>query len=412
MLQFFRHFLGNVLFLGAAFALIPPGVAEAVSFKVLYSFKPKSGDGPTSNLIPDRQGNLYGTTYEGGIDNGNCLPYGCGVVFKLAPDRTESILYGFVGGADGQWPYGGLVMDAKGSVYGTTSVGGEGSACGTVFKVSAGGHKTTLHNFVGGAVDGCSPGAGLLAGADGSFYGTTTTGGCSEYGSCGTVFKLAADGTETVLYSFCRASNCTDGWDPQSALIADTAGNLYGTTARGGTKDAGTVFRVTPDGTETVIHSFCTAAGCEDGNFPLAGLIMDGSGNLYGTTQDGGTRGDGNVFKLSPNGNGYDLTVLYTFSGGTDGWEPAAPLILDSDGNLYGTTKLGGASDSGTVFKIAPDGTKTVLYSFLFPGKSGWGPEAGLMLDKEGHLYGTTTRGGKMSCYGNQGCGTAFRLDR
>ena len=239
-----------------------------------------------------------------------------------------------------------------------------------------------LHSFNGR--DGAQPDAGLIADGAGNLYGTTANGGGTNYG---TVFKLAPDGMETVLYNFKGYHGGGDGAHPNAGLIADGAGNFYGTTTQGGNADWGTVFKLAPDGTETVLYSF--EAG-SDGAEPIGGTLLgDGAGNLYGTAWTAGKNNNGTVFKLALNGT---FTVLYRFKGG-DGAYPMGGLIADSAGNLYGTTQQGGASGHGTVFKLAPDGTETVLRSFNVA--NGEYPEAGLIADGVGNLYGTTHQGGK-----------------
>lgn len=236
-------------------------------------------------------------------------------------------------------PYAGLVADKKGNLYGTTYAGGA-AGVGTVFKLARNGTETVLFSF--GGTDGQYPYAGLIADKAGNLYGTTSSGG--EYYS-GVVFKVAANGSETVLHTF----NGTDGQFPYAELIADKAGNLYGTTTSGGNHGYGNVFKVTPGGTETSLYSFCSNNGCTDGDTPYGALIADEKGNLYGTTVEGGSDNFGTVFELTPSGT---ETVLYSFTGGNDGANPEAGLIADKSGNLYGATYLGGTDDYGTIFTL------------------------------------------------------------
>lgn len=330
------------------------------------------------------------------------------------------VIYSFTGGTDAENPAAGLVRDAAGNFYGTTGNGGTGNcgngfACGTVFKLAPDGTETVLHSFTSGT-DGAMPGSGrLLRDRAGNLYGTTIRGGGKGncYFGCGTVFKVAPDGTETVVHAFAGGS---DGASPQGGLIKDAAGNLYGTTEYGGTgyRDctggygSGTIFKVAPDGQEKVLHSF---TGSPDGCQPFGQLIMDAAGNLYGTTGWGG-KSDcppiycGTVFKLSPDGT---ETVLYSFRS-HDGEIPEGKLIMDAAGNLYGTTVYGGAQGVGTVFKLAPDGTETVFYSFCGSCSGGHSPYAGLLMDRAGNLYGTTAYGGLANCVNGFGCGTVFKL--
>jgi uncharacterized repeat protein (TIGR03803 family) len=301
-------------------------------------------------------------------------------------------LYAFQAESDGAYPAGALLRDKAGDLYGTTEGGGD-YGYGTVFKLAPNGTETVLHDF-GNANDGDHPEAGLIEDSSGNLYGTTVNGG--TYNS-GTVFKLAPDGTETVLYAFGAAGG--DGGNPGSALLRDKRGNLYGTTAYGGAYAGGTVFELASDGTEKILHSFGEG---NDGAHPYSKLIKDSSGNFYGTTTHGGANDYGVVFKLATDGT---ETVLYSFAGGTDGRRPVAGVIKDKAGNLYGTTAYGGLG-WGTVFKLASDGTETVLYSFT-GGNDGAGPIGGVLIDQKGNLYGTTVQGGSGCDYG---CGTAFKL--
>jgi uncharacterized repeat protein (TIGR03803 family) len=380
--------------------LVLPDSSHA-KFRVLYTFKGGSdGSGPVASLIMDAAGNLYGTTVGGG--GTGCDGGGCGTVFRVAPDGAETVLYSFAGGKDGADPEAALIMDGAGNFYGTTSGGGtggcEGYGCGTVFRLAPDGTETVLHTFCkkSGCTDGSTPTAGLIMDKSGNLYGTTAgSGGTGCYGGgCGTVFRLAPDGTETVLYAFQGGS---DGGNPYAGLITDKSGNLYGTTEYGGTGgiiSAGTAFEVTPDGQEKVLWDFCSQQSCDDGEFPVAGLIRDKAGNFYGTTAWGGPV-EGNAFKLAPDGT---LTTLHGFTDVPDGANPSAGLVMDKTGNLYGTTEAGGkkcgnyGSSCGIVFKIAPDGTETVLHAFSKRKGDGILPQAGLVKDGKGNLYGTTPR--------------------
>ena len=389
--------------------------------KLLPSFNPDGPDGafPEAALVADGSGNFYGTTDEGG-------PYNVGTVFELSPREgggwTEKVLYSFKSnGRDGNFPGGNLTFDAHGNLYGTTYQGGANNG-GTVYLLEphSGGiwTESVLYSFCAqtSCADGSYPVAGLTFDAHCNLYGTTEGGG--TYG-LGTVFELSprrgGDWTETVLYSF--GTNGTDGLLPYASLIFDTAGNLYGTTPYGGTYNDGTVFELSPGGgggwTEAVIYSFCAQTNCADGSYPyLAGLFIDTVGNLYGTTENGGTYNDGAVFELSPaHGGGWTEAVLHSFGHGTDGINPGAgTLIRDTGGNLYGTTVDGGAYRFGTVFELSPrqggGWTEAVLYSFKVNGTDGWLPYAGLIRDHSGNLYGTTVNGGPRSD------GTVFELER
>ena len=390
---------------------------------VLYSFTGTNGDGgnPNGGLIRDSGGNLYGTTSYGG--NGACPGLfagqrGCGTVFKLDITGHESVLYSFAGyDGDGAVPNGGLIMDSAGNLYGTTGIGGDpscesGDGCGTVFKLDITGHETVF--------DVASPNGGLIMDSVGNLYGTTSSGEtwfCVDLGECGTVFKLDTNGHESVLYSFTGTNG--DGGNPNGGLIMDNAGNLYGTTSYGGSAGGGTMFKLTASGKESVLYGFADDNG--DGASPNGGLIMDSAGNLYGTTGGGGPGlcvgpgyqiqlGCGTVFKLDTNGH---ESVLYSFTGANgDGGIPNGGLIMDSARNLYGTTSYGGngGCQCGTVFKLDTNGHESVLYSFTEANGDGGIPNGGLIMDSVGNLYGTTSSGGTWPCVGG-GCGTVFKLD-
>jgi uncharacterized repeat protein (TIGR03803 family) len=310
-----------------------------------------------------------------------------------AKAQTLATLYSFCaqGGncLDGYYPVAGLVLGSDGNFYGTTSMGGpnpancplcDGQGGGTIFKITPGGTITTLYTFCAQPVcaDGQFPSAALIQGSDGNFYGTTPAGG--SYGSgcfsdlgCGTVFKITPSGALTTLHTFCTAANCEDGGGPQAPLIQANDGNFYGTTAGGGDNGQGTIFKMTPDGALTTLYSFCQGSGCTSGQEPTAGLLQGSDGSFYGTTQLS-SNDSGTIFKFTPGGG---LTTLYTFctqSGCTDGKMPMAGLVQGSDGNFYGTTYCGGTSTAllpacegvgaGTVFKITPAGVLTTLYRF------------------------------------------------
>jgi uncharacterized repeat protein (TIGR03803 family) len=388
---------------------------------VLYSFcnggNCPDGADPNAGLIIDQAGNLYGTTQAGGM--GGCSDDfqapGCGTVFEVTTAGVEKALYSFCAQpncTDGAVPLGGLIADEKGNLFGTTVVGGEDTQ-GVIFKVSPHEKETVLYYFQGHNVgDGASPQAGLIADAAGNFYSTTQWGGDFNC-NCGTVFKFTpSSGSETVLHDFVGNS---DGYFPGSGLVMDEKGNLYGTTVYGGgspncsDQGCGMVFKVTPNGTETVLYAF---QGAPDGARPIAGLILY-KGNLYGTTSQGGAANAGTVFELSRQGA---ETVLLSFNGDEGGSGPYGGVIADKHGTLYGTTYTGGAANLGTVFKLAPDGKETVLHSFAGGGTGGTDgalPGSGLIMDQNGDLYGTTVRGGTGSganCPNNGGCGTVFEI--
>ena len=399
--------LALVVVLGRVLVMTPSAEAHAeATFTLIHSFRDSpDGSEPYAGLIRDGAGNFYGTTEDGGFSS-------WGTVFKLDATGRETVLYNFTSGSDGSQPHGALVRDADGNLYGTTSQGGGSgcapyNGCGTVFKLDPTGTETVLYRFTGGA-DGEFPSGSLVRDPAGNLYGTTIDGGSSDFG---TVFKLDTTGTKTVLHSF---TGYPDGNWPWAGLVRDAAGNFYGTTTSGGTGCAtygcGTVFKLDPNGVETVLYSF--AGGVDDGRSPQAELIRDAAGNLYGTTYAGGggvcPNGCGTVFKLDMAGT---ETVLHRFRKNPDARSPAAGLIRDAAGNLYGTTYYGGGGHScsdgcGTVFQLDPSGTATLLYSFT--GRTdGKFPYAGLVRDSAGNLYGTTTYGGYG---GNPGHGTVFKL--
>jgi uncharacterized repeat protein (TIGR03803 family) len=361
-----------------------------VAFQSLYNFQGGSGDGanPQADLL-DVKGTFYGTTESGG-------PAGYGTVFAIAPSGTETVLHYFGSSSgDGTFPQAGLT-NVNGTLYGTTSQGGATNH-GTVFAIKPSGGETVLYSFMGKCNGSCSDGAypeAVLLSVEGTLYGTTQEGGANNYG---TVFTITPSGTETVLYSF-KGGKAKDGQFPQAGLI-NIKGTLYGTTYEGGPKELGTVFAVTPSGTETVLHRFASRSG--DGANPAA-VLIDVNGKLYGTTFDGGTHAYGTVFAITPSGK---ETVLHSFgSSAGDGEEPEYAGLINVKGTLYGTTARGGGTNGGgTVFKITPSGKETVLYNFPHGSGSAYQPEAGLV-DVNGALYGTTYYGG---AYGD---GTAFSV--
>ncbi len=364
------------------------GVAEAKAapkFQVLYTFTGGNDGGwPAGNLIADKSGNLYGTTSVGG-------PNGAGTVFKLAPDGTESVLYHFTGGADGDLPLDGLLTDSKGNFYGVTEIGGRYGA-GNVFKVTSGGVATSLYDFGSSASDGINPVCALIWGPHHELLGTTENGGSDQFG---TVFQVTLDGKETILHNF----NGADGRYPAAGLVMDPTGNLFGTTFNSGSGSSGTVFKIDANGAFTTFYTLSPHSGF----FPAAPLTLDKAGNLYSTATAGGAHANGTVFRLTPKGA---LTVLYSFTGASDGSTPEEPVFLDKQGNLFSTTNSGGTGDNGTAFSLAPNGQLTTLYSFT--GATGSHSKAGFVQDKAVGavwLYGTTYVGGS-------GNGVVFRVKK
>lgn len=444
---------GGAADLGVVFRLDTSG-----QYKILYNFKGGTdGANPYAGVAIGPDGSLYGTAYQGG-------PANSGVVYKLDSSGSETVLYSFTGGADGGFPYAGVIFDSAGNLYGTTLSGGTKYSecgvhgCGVVYKVTPSGEETVLYAFQGQA-DGASPQAGVIADAAGNLYGTTSNGGsarCNRDKGCGVVYKIDASGNETVLYTF---TGGTDGTGPAGGVIADAAGNLYGTADSGGAPPCrcGVIYELSPAGQETVLYSFM---GADDGRDPFTGLTRDAAGNLYGATESDGATGVGTVYKLDTTGV---LTVLYGFPGGPDQTvlntavvvDPAGnvygttvyrvvssvtgviyqlepngqpktlytylpapggtyanmPVVRDSDGNLYGTTSNGGAENAGVVYKLDATGQETVLHTFT-GGADGGYPQAGVILDSAGNLYGTTYYGGQPGCgYSELGCGVVYKLD-
>ncbi|HEY7417487.1 MAG TPA: choice-of-anchor tandem repeat GloVer-containing protein [Ktedonobacteraceae bacterium] len=304
--------------------------------------------------------------------------------------------------ADGGVPFGGVVQGIDGSFYGTTSTNGAHGS-GTVFKILSSGKLTTLHSFCAQkkCPDGTYPIAGLVQATDGELYGTTEGGGTNN---SGTVFQITAAGQLTTLYSFCSKSGCADGVYPYARLVQATDGNFYGTTTYGGgiagtncsVLGCGTVFQITAAGQLTTLYRFCSQANCTDGFFPEAGLVQGIDGNLYGTTRAGGANNAGTVFQITAAGQ---LTTLYSFcfrTGCTDGFYPEAGLVRGANGNFYGTTEAGGDNAAGTVFEITTAGQLTTLYSFCSRTDctDGENPVADLVKATDGNFYGTTSLDG------------------
>jgi uncharacterized repeat protein (TIGR03803 family) len=382
--------------------------AQAQTFTSLLSFDGTDGGNPYAGLIQGRDGNFYGTTYNGGA-------YGSGTVFKITPAGKLTTIHSFCsqngeeGCTDGMYPEAGLVQATNGKFYGTTAFGGPGQY-GNIFEITANGNLTALYQFCSQAAcaDGSEPQAGLLQASNGNFYGVTTTGGNGTVdcpgGGCGTVFEMTSTGKVTSLYSFCTQANsqgyCADGSAPEAALIQASNGSLYGTTVYGGAQNGGTVFKITPTGTLTTLYSFCSKVSktgtCTDGSYPKAALLQASDGNLYGTTDEGGSRDDGTIFKVTAAGK---LTTLYSFcsrTNCTDGTSPSGSLIQAADGKFYGTTQGGGVGgaggDAGTVFDVTAAGTLTTLHSLV--DSEGNVPSAGLLQSTNGTFYGTATWGG------------------
>lgn len=407
-------------------------VGAQASNKLSYlSFTNTNGAIPEAGLVTDSQGNFYGTTAYGGT-------HAFGNVFEVTRGGNGAWqivdLYDFTGGTDGGDPLGGVVLDANGNLYGTTSLGGQGKCvkagtqwfgCGLVFELSHVGsswQETVLFNFLPGVTKGIIPSAGLVFDKAGNLYGTTwapgvvavptsrpvdTFWGCNAPGCGGAVFELSPTSNgwkETDIYAFTGAS---DGASPQASLVFDDAGNLYGTTAYGGVSGYGfgVVFELSPNANgwkENVLHTF---TGQSDGKYPLASVLIGSAGELYGTASVGGGSNQGTVFEITPGNN--QFSVLYSFTGAADGGTPYAAVISDSLGNLYGTTFYGGDQGVwGVVYELTPSQgswTETVLHTFQLT--EGANPAAPLLLGAGGRLYGTSANGGSTDT-----AGTVFEI--
>jgi uncharacterized repeat protein (TIGR03803 family) len=351
-------------------------------FTVLYRFAGGTdGSNPGAGLVLGTDGNFYGTTQEGGAQND-------GTIFEITPSGVETVLYTFGSVTNDSIAPAADLIEVNGTFYGTAGDGGVNGGYGTVFSFTPGTGETILHSFANGS-DGAEPQAPLLLGTDGNLYGVTPVGGAN---TDGTMFRITTSGTLTTLFSF-NAS--TSGSGAVGGLIEDSSGNFYGTAETGGA-DEGTVFKLTSSGT----LSWATSATMTDGLGSAAGLIPGSDGNYYGTALAGGSTNDGTVFMITPAGV---ETVVYSFAGGSDGESPKATLLLASDGNFYGTTQFGGTGHSGTAFKLTPQGVETVLYSFT-GGSDGAIPRGDLVQGSDGALYGTTFSGG------TSGRGVVFRL--
>jgi uncharacterized repeat protein (TIGR03803 family) len=388
---------------------VPTGQTQ--TFTVLHTFTGgQDGGNPYAGLTLDKGGNLYGTAYSGSSN---------GTIYKLTHKGsgwTFNPLYSFTGSSDGGNPEARVIFGPNGTLYGTAYYGGAYSL-GTVFNLRPSASacrtalcpwtETVLYSFEGSPTDGAHPGYGdLTFDQAGNLYGTTSYGG--GYGG-GVVYELMPAGgawTESVLYSFGSGS---DGMRPLNSVIFDSSGNLYGTTEQGGLSSEGAVFQLVHSAgsgwTESLLYSFSNGS---DGSFPVAGLISDGSGNLYGATSDGGTGGQGTVFELTPVNGSWTYSVLYSLVAPPGGFQcgPWGTLFMDGAGNLYGTTRCNGANNLGTVFKLTHSGggwTYASLHDFT-GGDDGAYPYCNVILDANGNLYGTASAGG------SQGFGVIWEI--
>jgi uncharacterized repeat protein (TIGR03803 family) len=427
---------------------------------VLYSFTGSSdGSVPNAGLVADSAGNYYGTAFSGGSFVGaGCAFDGCGVVYRLSPNGsggwTQTVLYTFTGGTDGGDPGGTLAIDSHGNLYGTTIFGGVNGAtctseppgCGVVFELSPSSSvpwtETVLYSFLGGN-DGFVSESPITLDSAGNLYGTTSLGGpvkaCNNGYGCGEVFKLTPNGTGGWTYSVVHFfTNGKDGGRPQSGVVVDSAGDIFTTTEQGGGSTAcgssgcGTLVEFVPHGSAYTIRLLYAFPGGRGGSSPVGGLMLDSSGNVYGTAEGGGdllgpcksSGGCGLVFKETRgSAGGFRASVLYTFTGHADGSIPISALIMDPTGNLYGTTfgSPTGVGDCGfpcgEIYKLAPNGvgawTQSVYYAFLGGSTGGiLNPGNGLIMDASGNIFGTTSGDGVTN--GNDdcgnGCGIAYEI--
>jgi len=390
------------VFVLSATAIIP--LAQSQTYTVLHSFKGgPQGAAPIAGLLRDDAGNFYGTTSQGGLfgTTGNSSQ-GLGIVFRLDATGGFRVLHVFTGAPDGAQPgNGSLIRDNAGNLYGTTSGGGE-FGCGTVYKINPRTQvETVLYSFAGSnGSDGCNPSAGLAMDSQGNLYGSTSYGG--NYGEGGTLFRLDPNGIETVLYVFSIGAN------PGSNLILDDAGNLYGTATRGGDYGCGTLFKLDPNGVMSILHSFACGSN-RDGSAPCGVLLKDAAGNLIGSTEKGGVYnyyGYGSIFEYQPDGA---YSKLHVFFWQRDpGYWPMNGVMEDKKGNLYGTTLIGGdrskcyGQGCGSVFGLSPEGKVRTLH--VFAEEDGGRSYSSLIQDADGSLYGTASIGGEY------GYGVVFKI--
>ena len=370
---------------------------QAQTLTTLHSFAgAPDGSNPSSAVVLDQDGNAYGTTFSGG--SSTACNGGCGTIFKIAPDGSETVFYNFAGKSnDGANPN--FLEMANGALTGTTLMGGINGeklrrfGLGTIFQVMLTGQESYLHSFHGGVH--AYP-IGLSLGPEGQF-GATTAGASLFKGNKrynGSVMNEVTNNDHAILKF--QGSDPAAGEFPTAGLAFDAQANIYGTTTGGGAHGSGVLFEVGPKGGETILHDF--GSGGSDGAQPSAGLVSDAQGNFYGTTAGGGSFGGGTVFKVTSSGT----ATVYSF-GGADGADPQSLLIFDAAGNLYGTTYAGGVYNQGTVYELTASGQETVLYSFT-GGTDGSHPQSALAFDTQGNLYGTTAGGGA------NGAGTVFKL--
>jgi uncharacterized repeat protein (TIGR03803 family) len=408
--------VSSIIAVGFALVCFAAQLAHTQTLTVLYGFTGgPSGAYPALSSM-DAAGNLYGSTQMGGYTQSNCADNGCGLVFKLTHKNSgwvETVLYDFLGNGDGEFPQFGPTLAADGTLYGTTSDGGNRTCregCGIIYKLQPPAsfcrsvlcpwNETIVRTFTGES-DGATPSSGVSFDSVGNLYGTTSAGGylsglCGSIG-CGVVYKLVTSNggwTENVLYAF---QGATDGSDPQDGVVMDSAGNLFGTSygpTQGGSP--GAVYKLTPNGSGyTKSFYYVFPPGGSNGSLP-SGLIIDSVGNLYGGTGYDGPQNGGTAYELSPGGSGPDFTLLYAFSGSHYTAGVNGPLTMDTAGNLYGVTSGDGQEHRGSVFKLTPSGgswTFTTLHNFV-GGADGANPVGPVLLDAQGNVYGAARSAG------------------
>ena len=413
--------MNKVFLFALALGLAVCGSAQAAHFKVLKNFCERDncldGANPFSAPVADGAGNYFGTTVDGGA--------GGGTVYEMSPEgnrwRYQRIHYFCAKPScgDGQSPFGRLIVDTKGNLYGMTSGGGRNGK-GVVFElIRAGGEwrYKRLYDFCSrpSCADGMSPqysgltyqgaASGALYDGTSPLYGTTPLGGANNGG---VIFTLTRDGhgwSESVVFDFCAFDQCTAGTGPANSVLVDASGHLFATTLDGGEHEDGTVVELTRNGSawdETVLASFCAQSNCADGSFPASPLAMDGAGDLYGTTEGGGAHNQGSVFKLHPNGAGSTLTTLYSFcsqANCNDGSLPYAGVTIDAQGRLIGATLEGGTQSFGTLFMLSGKHLDklTTLVSFAESATPGGQPYSAPVFDPSGAMFGTAWVGGSAS---------------
>jgi uncharacterized repeat protein (TIGR03803 family) len=372
-------------------AVVATQSMQAQTLRTLHAFHGPDGETPFASLIRDSAGNLYGTALEGGTSS-----Y-FGTVFKLDKHHKLTVLYNFAGKADGADPQSTLLRDAKGNLYGTTPAWEYGE--GVVYKIDPSGTETVLHVF--GGSDGSNPFGSLVQDKSGNLYGTSSSGG--TFGA-GTVFKLDTNGELTTLYTFTGGA---DGGTATGSMVRDAAGNLYGTCQTGGSAGFGTVYKLHTTGKLTVLHSF----NGTDGAFPYGGVIADAAGSLYGTTDNGSSMNNagGTVFRVEESTGSFTSLHSFDGTGAVEGDTPYGTLARDSGGNLYGANYAGGGGSCGsggcgTIWKLDTNNQLTVLTNFG-KGYQGKSPKGGVVVDKAGNLYGTTSLGAVCRY-----CGTVFKI--